>query len=110
MSNQKPHDIEILEKRAEEYAAKYGSKKMNWGTNYLQAHKLGYIQGSLDTQAELIHEREQSKQLADVLAELADLVDDIRSGNYKPDSFTTQPARLILADYQTSAKEAKKDE
>lgn len=31
------------------------------------------------------------------LEELADLVDDIVWGNYKPDSFTTQPARAAIA-------------
>ena len=35
--------------------------------------------------------------LLDALRELADLVDDMRSGNYSPDSFTTQPARLAIA-------------
>jgi hypothetical protein len=34
------------------------------------------------------------------LGELADLMDDVREGTYKPDSFTTQPARAALAPEQ----------
>lgn len=34
----------------------------------------------------------------EVLEELADLMDDVRSGNYAPDSFTTQPARELLTE------------
>ena len=37
------------------------------------------------------------RALYEALKELADLMDDIRSGNYTPDSFTTQPARAALA-------------
>ena len=37
------------------------------------------------------------RELESTLLELADLMDDTREGNYKPDSFTTQPARTILA-------------
>lgn len=40
---------------------------------------------------------EQRDSLASALSELADLVDEIREGNYTPDSFTTQPARIALA-------------
>ena len=35
-------------------------------------------------------------ELRDCLAEAVDLVDDIREGDYKPDSFTTQPWRAAL--------------
>ena len=35
--------------------------------------------------------------LLEALEELADLVDCIRSGDYTPDSFTTQPARAAIA-------------
>jgi hypothetical protein len=35
-------------------------------------------------------------RLREALSELADLMDDVVGGNYKPDSFTTQPARLLL--------------
>ena len=37
------------------------------------------------------------ERLRKALEELADLMDDVRSGNYKPDSFTTQTARELLA-------------
>ena len=38
------------------------------------------------------------ERAVDVLSELADLMDDVRTGDYKPDSFTTQPAREALKD------------
>lgn len=38
--------------------------------------------------------------------ELADLMDDVRSGDYVPDSFTNQPMEIAL----TKLKEAVKDE
>jgi hypothetical protein len=41
----------------------------------------------------------QSEEMADVLSELADLMDDVISGEYTPDSFTTQPARRVLSSY-----------
>jgi hypothetical protein len=36
-------------------------------------------------------------RITDILAELADLMDATVRGDYKPDSFTTQPARLALS-------------
>lgn len=36
-------------------------------------------------------------ELLEALTELADLVDAIREGEYRPDSFTTQPARAAIA-------------
>jgi hypothetical protein len=38
--------------------------------------------------------------VVEALSELADLMDAVRSGDYKPDSFTTQPARSVLAALQ----------
>lgn len=35
--------------------------------------------------------------LVDTLSELADLMDEVIQGDYKPDSFTCQPARIALA-------------
>lgn len=35
--------------------------------------------------------------MREALEELADLMDDVRAGEYKPDSFTTQPAREALS-------------
>lgn len=35
--------------------------------------------------------------LLDALTELCDLVDDWTSSSYKPDTFTTQPARAAIA-------------
>ena len=36
-------------------------------------------------------------ELLEALMELADLMEDILSGDYKPDSFTCQPARRAIA-------------
>ena len=41
----------------------------------------------------------------EVLMELADLMDDVVSGDYKPDSFTTQPARALLRRTDGTTKE-----
>jgi hypothetical protein len=35
--------------------------------------------------------------VAEAAQELVDLMEDVYAGNYTPDSFTTQPARLALA-------------
>lgn len=35
-------------------------------------------------------------EMVGVLEELADLMDDVRTGDYSPDNFTTQPARAAL--------------
>jgi hypothetical protein len=39
---------------------------------------------------------EENKKLRDCLSELVDLMEDVRTGNYSPDSFTTQPAKRVL--------------
>ena len=41
----------------------------------------------------------------EIIEELVNLIDDIRDGNYEPDSFTTQPAKIYLADLQRQIKE-----
>lgn len=38
------------------------------------------------------------EKLDSVMHELSDLVDDTVSGEYKPDRFTTQPAKIALAE------------
>jgi antitoxin component of MazEF toxin-antitoxin module len=47
-------------------------------------------------------------ELYEALEELANLMNDVRSGNYRPDSFTTQPAEFALAKArgQTEPQEA----
>ena len=40
---------------------------------------------------------EENERLRQALEELVLLVEDIRQGEYVPDSFTTQPARIALA-------------
>jgi hypothetical protein len=39
----------------------------------------------------------ETRQLREALQELADLMEEVRTGNYKPDTFTCQPARRVLA-------------
>jgi len=39
---------------------------------------------------------ERIKELIECAEELADLMDDVRGGDYKPDSFTTQPIRNAI--------------
>lgn len=46
--------------------------------------------------AEITRLRERVAELEDVLLELSDLMDGVIEGDYKPDSFTTQPARSVL--------------
>ena len=41
-----------------------------------------------------------ANQIAECVKELIDLIDAIRSGEYKPDSFTTQPMDKALAAYE----------
>ena len=40
---------------------------------------------------------ELNKKMVEVLQELVNIVDDSMTGEYKIDSFTTQPARRVLA-------------
>lgn len=37
------------------------------------------------------------EELVECLDELTDLMEDVKNGEYKPDSFTTQPARIAMA-------------
>lgn len=47
---------------------------------------------------ETIAQQAEAIRLKDAaLAELKDLMEDVYTGNYHPDSFTTQPARIALA-------------
>lgn len=44
-------------------------------------------------------------QLVEALEELIDLMEDIRQGEYVPDSFTTQPARIALVAHRKQGGE-----
>lgn len=48
--------------------------------------------------AEARRARESEARLLEALKELVDLVDDIRAGDYVPDTFTTQPGRAATAE------------
>jgi hypothetical protein len=53
---------------------------------------------ALRKKSELIHELTgKLVQCREALKELALLMEDVRAGNYAPDSFTTQPAKIVLA-------------
>jgi len=43
-------------------------------------------------------------EILDILSELVDLMEDVRTGDYVPDSFTTQPSKSILHKYQALKK------
>lgn len=49
---------------------------------------------------EIVRLEVENERLRALLVELADLMDDVCEGHYKPDSFTTQPARAALGDTQ----------
>lgn len=46
---------------------------------------------------DIVEVLKQRAELLEALKELSDLMDDVRSGNYEPDSFTTQPARTAIS-------------
>jgi ABC-type nitrate/sulfonate/bicarbonate transport system substrate-binding protein len=71
-------EIERLDKRLD---AQYEVGRLAEGVQRVRAEK---------AEAELA-------RITDILAELADLMDATVRGDYKPDSFTTQPARLALS-------------
>ena len=47
---------------------------------------------------ELARLKELNREMVEVLQELVNIVDDSMTGEYKIDSFTTQPARELLSD------------
>ena len=47
---------------------------------------------------EIKHLRDENERLQEVLSELVDLMQGVIEGDYKPDSFTLQPARQLLDD------------
>lgn len=51
-----------------------------------------YVPGALEREAAA-----RIVELEEALSELVDLMEAVREGDYKPDSFTTQPARAVLA-------------
>lgn len=61
----------------------------------LRRYTLGDLSRQTAPDAEALVE-----ELVEALEELVDLMDDIRQGEYTPDSFTTQPARVALAAYR----------
>ena len=59
---------------------------------YQDAGRLMFeLQAVTEQQAEAIRLKDAA------LAELKDLMEDVYTGNYHPDSFTTQPARIALS-------------
>lgn len=59
--------------------------------------ELHYAKQAARVEADMYDQaRAAMKQLREALSELADLMDDVRTGDYRPDSFTTQPARIAL--------------
>jgi hypothetical protein len=61
---------------------------------FLQAEALEAVIGEKD---EVIEDLQaNNERLRSALSELVDLMEDVRTGDYKPDSFTCQPARVAL--------------
>lgn len=50
--------------------------------------------------------REHAEELVDVLKELMDLMEGVIEGDYKPDSFTNQPGRMLLSKIDTGETDA----
>jgi len=71
--------------------AKKARQMLSWLSTACDADILGEAADALD------HKDKQIMELREALDELATLMDDIIAGNYKPDSFTCQPARKALA-------------
>jgi hypothetical protein len=71
------------------------SVRMRWARNHDGTGCLAQ-----DFAAEVSALEAERDALVATLAELADLMDDTRDGEYTPDSFTTQPARALLAKYE----------
>ena len=53
---------------------------------------------------------EQAQQIEEALSELMDLMDGVREGDYKPDSFTNQPAEEALAAIRAARAQEKSED
>lgn len=56
------------------------------------------------TNQQLTERHPDVSALVEALEELVDLMEDIRQGEYTPDSFTTQPARISLDAYRKGSE------
>ncbi len=62
--------------------------------NEADAYSFGFQAGAAEVLA-------MAERLAEALDELRDLMEGVREGDYRPDSFTCQPAKQALADWET---------
>jgi hypothetical protein len=53
---------------------------------------------------QIVAEHNAMPKLVEALQELVDLMEEVRQGEYVPDSFTTQPARIALAALATTTQ------
>ena len=68
------------------------------GVEIDRGHQLLYdLEGSCPQCFGNMHLISKAPEMFDALKELVELVDDMLDGAYKPDSFTTQPARTIIS-------------
>lgn len=76
----------------------FGGGNVEWWQDYIRA-EIGRAEEHCAEQfLQAVEERERMlEEAAEVLRELVDLMEDVRDGGYKPDSFTCQPARAFLA-------------
>lgn len=73
-------------------------EKLEARVKELEAINLGLVKT-------LLEEGSEKSRLVGALEELVDLMGDTRQGDYIPDSFTTQPARIALATYRKKGDE-----
>lgn len=66
----------------------------------VQVTMTGWKAELIKTEKELKRVKAKADELADALSELIDLMEGVREGDYRPDSFTCQPARIALKNYQ----------
>jgi hypothetical protein len=88
-----------LEYRADEQARIYLRETVEYsdGETSVDDQPLTDEQAALVARSANLHYK-----LLSALEELADLMNSVRSGDYKPDSFTCQPARRIIAEARMS--------
>ena len=82
--------------RLEEIEAQL-TEPVSFSNNYKAGKRKGYIEAMKENQAEPV-----SEEIMDCLNELIILMDDVITGDYKPDSFTTQNAKIALQQRQVN--------
>jgi hypothetical protein len=69
-----------------------------------QEQRARVAKASRQNLAQIVSDHHAVPKLVEALQELVDLMEEVRQGEYVPDSFTTQPARIALAALATTAQ------